>query len=157
MHRDYVKLAIETLELPTSIVITNWVNDKIRSKIENKFNSAEYLLKSRKELDELKAQELKDLLIGQRRVVQILSELRVEGFASNNKYYEYSLTEIETKDSPPLSKLYEQILPKLKEQLKNQVYTTAYLGNGQWIGAPVSRQGSPIIFCSPPPTVSRRN
>lgn len=134
MWKKYILLAVETLESPKSGSITKWVNDKAKSK---------------------------GLAIGLRGVRKKLSKLRAEGLVSKNSYDEYSLIEIENKDSPPLSKLYEQILPKLKEQLKKQVYTTAYLGNGQWIAAPVRRQGIPNIFGGPiifgNPTVSRRD
>ena len=89
MHRDYVLSAIETLELTRSGAITKWVNDKIQSYIDKKFNYTTFPLKSPEELDELKARELEDLAIGQDGVRRILLKLQTEGLIAKNKYDEY--------------------------------------------------------------------
>jgi hypothetical protein len=165
-RRKYAMLAIETLELPTSGVITNWVNDKFRTDIEKKFSSAEFSLRSRKELNELKAKDLKDLIIEQRGMQLILSKLRSEGLLSKNRYDEYSLAQ---KYSSPLSELNERINERMRERIEIELkerrgrgsITIAQLTNGQWVAAPVRRQGSPVTFSEPiifgSPTVSRRN
>lgn len=61
MHTRYVTLAIKTLNLSTSRVITEWVHNKIKSDIEAKYRSPEYELYSDQELDELKQKELEAL------------------------------------------------------------------------------------------------
>jgi hypothetical protein len=91
-HRNYIILAIKEMKQVSSGKITKWVNDRVKSDLDERYDSIEYRFLDSKQNRRNKSIDLKRMQITHRGVQFILPKLKAEGLVSNNKYNEYTLT-----------------------------------------------------------------
>lgn len=91
-HRENILYALRMLIEATSGEIKKFIDKKVKSELEDKYNSVKYLSKDNKQTAKERRLELKQKQMSQRTVQKWLIQLQKDYFVSKNKYNIYRLT-----------------------------------------------------------------
>ncbi|HEY7110067.1 MAG TPA: hypothetical protein VH415_11590 [Nitrososphaeraceae archaeon] len=91
-HRDNIIYAFMILKKATSGEIKKFTDNKVKSDLDEKYNSSKYLSKDKKQISQDKLRELRQKQMSKRTIQKYLIRLEKEYLLTKDKYNVYTLT-----------------------------------------------------------------